>query len=77
MTWSVQRVRLSADVNAVKARHVRAARKEAGECINGRAAPTNGRRCLRCAFVHRHGLATAREMPEYQAAPLCNPPRRS
>lgn len=73
MTWSRAQVRVSANVNAVNARNLRAVRKEAGTCVNGRAMATNGCRCLRCALVYGHGAAKAKLMDDYNAAPLCNP----
>ena len=56
-------------------RKKRAERKAAGTCVNGVAARARGIRCTRCYLVWRFTAEVAREMAEYQAAPLCNPHR--
>ena len=58
---------------AVMSREKRATRRDAETCVNGKAAITNGTRCLRCHLVRKHGAAIAKAMLEYQSAPLCNP----
>lgn len=64
---------LSDDPYDVLARERRAKRIAARTCINGTTPATHGVRCVRCVLTHTLTAAVARQLPEYKAAPLCNP----
>lgn len=68
---------VSADPGDALARERRAERRLARACINGTTAATHGCRCRRCYLTHKYTAAEARQMPEYKAAPICNPTRWS